>query len=140
MQSKNGNKSKKVSAKGIPTAVLISIAATIVMLLIAAALIEAGKIKEQGIGTIVIIINVLAGLICGAVSKAAGRGGGALNGIISGAVYATVIVLLAVLLDFQLTDKAQILRIYAVSVLSAFAGCKINLAKSNKKFHKKHKT
>lgn len=140
MQSKSGNKSNTISAKGIPAAVLISIAATIVMLFVAAAMIETGKIKEQRIEAVIIIINVLAGLICGFVTKAAGRGGGAINGIISGAVYATVIVLLAILLDFELTDKAEFLRIYTVSVLSAFVGCKINLAKSNKKFRKKHKT
>ncbi len=139
MQSKNNKKVPLVSTKGIPAAVLIGIAATIVMLFIAAALIETGKLKEQRIDIAIIIINILAGLICGAVAKAAGRGGGALNGILSGVVYATVLVLLAVLLDFGLADKAEILRVYIVSVLSGFAGWKINLAKSNKKFHKKHK-
>lgn len=139
MQSKSSNKSQKISSKGIPAAVLISIAATIVMLFVAAALIETGKIKEQRIETVIITINVLAGLICGIVTKAAGKGGSAIKGMVSGAVYATVIALLAILLEFELTDKVQILRIYAVSVLSAFAGWKTNLAKSNKKFHKKHK-
>ncbi len=140
MQSKNSKKAPMVRSKGIAAAVLIGIAATIVMLFIAAALIEAGKLKEQRIDIAIIIINALAGMICGIVSKAAGRGGGTLNGIISGAVYATFILLIAVLLDFGITDKAEILRMYIVSVLFGFAGCKINLAKSNKKLRKKHKT
>lgn len=139
MQSKSNTKNNRLSGGVIFVSALTGIAVTALLLFLAAALIESGRLKEQNIKLAIIIINVVAGFICGLAARAAAGEGGSINGILSGAVYATIMLLLGILLDLGSADSAQIIRQYAVSIVSSFIGSKVNLVKSNKKLRKKRK-
>lgn len=123
--------------------VIVGLAVTIVLLLAASALMQSGKLGESSIGTALIAINIIAGFACGITARSSGREGGSLNGLLAGLAYAGLIILVAFLLDMQAPQAPQAAamgKILAISLVSSFIGCKLNLAKSNKKLRKKRKS
>lgn len=133
-------KGTRINAGAIMLSAIIGLAATIVLLLITAALVQGGKLGEERVEASLVVINIIAGLICGITSRLSGRGGGSLNGLVGGAVYAAVLILVGFLLDMQTPQGAIIIKILAISIVCSFIGSKLNLAKSNKKLRKKRKS
>lgn len=137
MQSTKG---ARINAGAIMLSAIIGLAATIVLLLITAALVQSGKLGEERVEASLVVINIIAGLMCGITSRLSSRGGGSLNGLIGGAVYAAVLILVGFLLDMQTPQGAIFIKIIAISIVCSFIGSKLNLAKSNKKLRKKRKS
>lgn len=134
------SKTVKVNGGAIVLSVIVGLAVTIVLLLAASALMQSGKLGESSIGTVLIAINIIAGFACGITARSSGREGGSLNGLLAGLAYAGLIILVAFLLDMQAPQAAAMVKILAISLVSSFIGCKLNLAKSNKKLRKKRKS
>lgn len=120
--------------------VIVGLAVTIILLLVASAMMQSGKLNEGSIGAALVAINIIAGFACGITARSSGREGGSLNGLIAGLVYAGLIILVAFLLEMQAPQAAAMGKIIAISLVSGFIGSKLNLAKSNKKLRKKRKS
>lgn len=121
--------------RGIGEGVISGLAVTAVMISICTVMLNNEVLNEKSIVTVMIIINVISSSICGAVTKLTGKGS-AINGVVSGIVYAAVFIIPMLIYD---ADTFEILRILLISMLFSFAFCRLNLVKSNKKFHKKTK-
>ena len=132
-------KGAKINLGSILMSVIVGIAVTIILLLIAAALVQGEYLDETKIGIALVAINIIAGLTCGIAAQTIGRGGGHINGMLGGAVYAGTLILAGFLLDIQAQHSAEIAKIITVSLACGFIGSKLNLAKSNKKLLKKRK-
>ena len=120
--------------------VIVGLAVTIILLLVASAMMQSGKLNEGSIGAALVAINIIAGFACGITARSSGREGGSLNGLIAGLVYAGLIILVAFLLEMQAPQAVAMGKIIAISLVSSFIGSKLNLAKSNKKLRKKCKS
>lgn len=130
----------KINGGAIVLSVIVGLAVTIILLLVASAMMQSGKLNEGSIGAALVAINIIAGFACGITARSSGREGGSLNGLIAGLVYAGLIILVAFLLEMQAPQAAAMGKIIAISLVSGFIGSKLNLAKSNKKLRKKRKS
>ena len=134
------SKTVKINGRAIVVSVIVGLAVTIILLLAISALIQSGKLNEDSIGAVLIVINIIAGFACGITARSSGREGGSLNGLLAGLAYAGLIILVAFLLDMQAPQAAAMGKILVISLVSSFIGSKFNLAKSNKKLRKKRKS
>lgn len=134
------SKTVKINGGAIVLSVIVGLAVTIILLLVASAMMQSGKLNEGSIGAALVAINIIAGFACGITARSSGREGGSLNGLIAGLVYAGLIILVAFLLEMQAPQAAAMGKIIAISLVSGFIGSKLNLAKSNKKLRKKRKS
>lgn len=130
----------KINGGAIVLSVIVGLAVTIILLLVASAMMQSGKLNEGSIGAALVAINIIAGFACGITARSSGREGGSLNGLIAGLVYAGLIILVAFLLEMQAPQAVAMGKIIAISLVSSFIGSKLNLAKSNKKLRKKCKS
>ncbi len=134
------SKTVKINGRAIVVSVIVGLAVTIILLLAISALMQSGKLNEDSIGAVLIVINIIAGFACGITARSSGREGGSLNGLLAGLAYAGLIILVAFLLDMQAPQAAAMGKILVISLVSSFIGSKLNLAKSNKKLRKKRKS
>ncbi len=134
------SKTVKINGGAIVLSVIVGLAVTIILLLVASAMMQSGKLNEGSIGAALVAINIIAGFACGITARSSGREGGSLNGLIAGLVYAGLIILVAFLLEMQAPQAVAMGKIIAISLVSSFIGSKLNLAKSNKKLRKKCKS
>lgn len=134
------SKTVKINGGAIVLSVIVGLAVTIILLLVASAMMQSGKLNEGSIGAALVAINIIAGFACGITARSSGREGGSLNGLIAGLVYAGLIILVAFLLEMQAPQAVAMGKIIAISLVSSFIGSKLNLAKSNKKLLKKCKS
>lgn len=133
------SKTVKINGRAIVVSVIVGLAVTIILLLAISALMQSGKLNEDSIGAVLIVINIIAGFACGITARSSGREGGSLNGLLAGLAYAGLIILVAFLLDMQAPQAAAMGKLLVISLVSSFIGSKLNLAKSNKKLRKKRK-
>ena len=134
------SKAVKIDGRAIVVSVIVGLAVTIILLLAISALMQSGKLNEDSIGAVLIVINIIAGFACGITARSSGREGGSLNGLLAGLAYAGLIILVAFLLDMQAPQAAAMGKILVISLVSSFIGSKFNLAKSNKNLRKKRKS
>lgn len=134
------SKTVKINGRAIVVSVIVGLAVTIILLLAISALMQSGKLNEDSIGAVLIVINIIAGFACGITARSSGREGGSLNGLLAGLAYAGLIILVAFLLDMQAPQAAAMGKILVISLVSSFIGSKFNLAESNKKLRKKRKS
>ena len=134
------SKTVKINGGAIVLSVIVGLAVTIILLLVASAMMQSGKLNEGSIGAALVAINIIAGFACGITARSSGREGGSLNGLIAGLVYAGLIILVVFLLEMQAPQAVAMGKIIAISLVSSFIGSKLNLAKSNKKLRKKRKS
>lgn len=134
------SKTVKINGRAIVVSVIVGLAVTIILLLAISALMQSGKLNEDSIGAVLIVINIIAGFACGITARSSGREGGSLNGLLAGLAYAGLIILVAFLLDMQAPQAAAMGKMLVISLVSSFIGNKFNLAKSNKKLRKKRKS
>ena len=134
------SKTVKINGGAIVLSVIVGLAVTIILLLVASAMMQSGKLNEGSIGAALVAINIIAGFACGITARSSGREGASLNGLIAGLVYAGLIILVVFLLEMQAPQAVAMGKIIAISLVSSFIGSKLNLAKSNKKLRKKRKS
>lgn len=130
--------SKNKSKSGIVTGTIIAIALTALMCGVYALLVKNGKLTDA-YSEIIISASIALAVFIGALLSNPRQGRRGVSGLAVGIIYAFVVVSVPLLAYPTEVDWLKIVRIIAIAAVSGTIGGSINLAKSNKSFHKNRK-
>ena len=133
------NRRIKLNVRSIVMSAAAEMTATFILLMLGAVMIGKERIGSENLTWLLLIVNVIAGMTCGMEAKKRGREGAGLNAALGAILYSLVCIITSIMAGDGAIEAGSSIRIIVISIVSCWLCCKVNLFKSNKKFHKKSK-
>ena len=128
-----------VNCKDIVSGAAAGLITTVILLAIAAFLISTEKMKAEVGWPIMLSVSLLSGIVCGRKTKKNSKEGRSISAVLSGILYSLVCIITAILAAEKTVNAENLIGACAIMTAASWVSYKIDLFKSNKKFHKKSK-